>query len=67
MARRHSHPDLVLDDAIDALLAGLDWRKHVPSTHPHRRELLELLDVAKLLHEVSHSLSPVAPPVRNVA
>ena len=48
-------------------MAGLDWRTRVPSTHPHRRELLELLDVAKLLHDVSHSFVPAAPLKRNVA
>ncbi len=43
--------DDLLDRCIDVLLAGGDWEGCVPTDHPDRDEVIELMRVAKQLSD----------------
>lgn len=47
----------LLDECIDALLAGGDWRKVVPPTHTARAEIAQLMRVAAELQATDSALA----------
>ena len=54
----------LLDECIDALLAGEDWQQTVPPGHAARTEIERLMLIAAELHVTTTAL---APPMRSQA
>ena len=47
----------LLDQCIDALIAGKDWHRLVPATHPDREEIVQLMQLAEDLRDAEAELT----------
>ena len=55
-----------LDQCVDMLLAGAEWRPVIPPNCPHRAELIDLMQVAEQICKMfdsSESWQALPPPV----